>query len=510
MPTTDQKKLLEMLDRRHPDYDRMKTQWDFLELCYEGGRDWFSRYIFRYLKEGDREYEDRVKRAYRFNHTRAVVNLVTEYIFRSRIERNRDDAEESLTRFWDNATLGGLDIGQFMSLVSNKASIYGVVWVFVDTNRPREVRSIRDERESGARTYAYLVKPQNIVDVGFADDGSINWVIVREFWRRDDNPVDAESVERERYRVWMRDRWYLYEIEDGDHANRKAVLVEQGPNSIGVIPGFPVFHLVGEYRYVAPGLVDDIAYLDRAVANYLSNLDAIIQDQTFSQLAIPAQGLSPGDDKDSYNQIVDMGTKRIFVYNGEGGVRPEFLSPDPKQANVILGVINKIINEIYHSVGLAGERTKEDNALGIDNSSGVAKAYDFERVNALLVNKAHSLKNAENRLVQLVRLWNGSANTDELVQYPETFDVRSLYDEFAIAEKLSLVMAPPAVRREQMKQIIDKLFPSLKKDLIRTLKSETDDWLDDEAVELPAPPASGGAPNAGRENRQGQVTADTE
>jgi hypothetical protein len=47
-------------------------------------------------------------------------------------------------------------------------------------------------------------------------------------------------------------------------------------------------------------------------------------------------------------------------------------------------VISKIINEIYHSVGLAGERTKEDNSQGIDNSSGVAKAYDFERVNALL------------------------------------------------------------------------------------------------------------------------------
>ena len=48
-----------------------------------------------------------------------------------------------------------------------------------------------------------------------------------------------------------------------------------------------------ESPYFSPSLIDDIAYLDRAVANYLSNLDAIIQDQTFSQLAIPVQSLLP-------------------------------------------------------------------------------------------------------------------------------------------------------------------------------------------------------------------------
>jgi hypothetical protein len=51
-------------------------------------------------------------------------------------------------------------------------------------------------------------------------------------------------------------------------------------------------------------------------------------------------------------------------------------------------MVNKIIGEIYHSVGMAGERTKQDNAMGIDNSSGVAKAYDFERMNAMLATKA--------------------------------------------------------------------------------------------------------------------------
>ncbi|MBO6507499.1 MAG: hypothetical protein JJ979_03270, partial [Roseibium sp.] len=265
---------------------------------------------------------------------------------------------------------------------------------------------------------------------------------------------------------------------------------------------------IGDYRYSSPSLINDIAYLDRAVANYLSNLDAIIQDQTFSQLAMPAQGLLPGET--AYDQMKEMGTKRIFIYDGSGSGKPEYLSPDPKQAGVIIEVINKIVSEIYHTIGMAGERTKQDNAVGIDNSSGVAKAYDFERVNSLLASKAASLENAENSLVELVCLWSGEeVPKDELVKYPENFDVRSLADEFAIAEQLALIDAPDGVRREQMKQVIDKLFPRLKKELREEMEKQLEDWPPEPPEGMGIGDTSGGTPDANLDTRQGQVTANT-
>ncbi|MCF6933136.1 hypothetical protein L4L51_29350, partial [Klebsiella pneumoniae] len=112
----------------------------------------------------------------------------------------------------------------------------------------------------------------------------------------------------------------------------------------------------------------------------------IIQDQTFSQLAIPVQSLLPGDE--NHKKVLEFGTKRVFTYDGENGAQPFYLSPDPKQASMIISTVQQIINEIYHSVGVAGERTKQDNAKGIDNSSGAAKLYDFQRVNSLLINKS--------------------------------------------------------------------------------------------------------------------------
>jgi hypothetical protein len=516
--TSNQGRLLKALRRRHPDYAEKLLHWEFLDATYKGGRDWFVHNIFRYMKEGDQEFKDRLARAYRFNHTREIVDLVQKYIFKSPPQRNIDDASKEIQDFWKDCTLSGLDIDQFMKLVSTASSIDGRIWVFTDTTKTEGAISVADAKKQGAKVYAYIVRARNILDMGFDDDtNELRWILVREFYRDDDDPIDATGAVEERYRLWTQNEWALFRIAQKKPTpdqppaqpdtfaviaptslnptttlasyvtsdvqsysdNVEVQVIDRGEVSIGRVPCFSVDNVISEHKYSAPALIEDIAYLDRAVANYLSNLDAIIQDQTFSQLAMPAQGVLPGDEK--YDQLREMGTKRIFLFDGEGGTKPEYLSPDPKQAGVITDVVNKIIHEIYHTVGMAGERTKQDNAAGIDNSSGVAKAYDFERLNSLLTTKSSSLQNAENRLVEFVELWNKSKPpTDGLVKYADTFDVRSLFDEFTVAERLALVGAPDMIRRKQMMQVKQKLFP---------VQSEKDSKaMDDELESWPPPP----------------------
>jgi hypothetical protein len=537
----DQDALKAFLARRHPDFDRLICHWDFLEETYSGGRDWFAKHLFKYIKEGDEEFKNRKQRAYRFNHTREIVDLIQKYIFKSAIARNDDDAPEEIKTFWKNVTRNGLDIDQFARVLCNETSKFGRVWVFVDTNKTMNIQTKADEKEAGAGVYAYIVGPQDILDVGIAEDGSINWVLVRETARDDEDPIRSSGEVYNRFRLWMKDAWYLFKFEkksdnkapagivtanlasviDTKYDDVEVVLVDANVNPIGEVPGFPVDHIIGDYLYSSPALINDIAYLDRAIANYLSNLDAIIQDQTFSQLAMPAQGSLPGEEK--YNQLIEMGTKRIFTYDGEGGAKPEFISPDPKQAGVIIEVINKIINEIYHSVGMAGERTKQDNSVGIDNSSGVAKAYDFDRLNSLLTMKSQALENAENKLTALVCKWYSiAAPTEELTQYADTFDVRSLYDEFTVAERLQLVVAPDMIRQEQMKQVITKLFPAIKIALREKMLADLSNWTPVEdakqekadalAAKVSAKDATSGnsaKKNPSTQSRQGQVTSKT-
>jgi hypothetical protein len=475
--TDDQKKLRHLFERRHPEYKENLKHWQFLDATYEGGREWFKDgNIFRYVKEGDGEYSDRLERCYRFNHSREVVDLLNKYLFKQNITRNEADAPESVKAFWEKSTRAGLKIRDFSRQAGKKASIYGRIGIVVDNNaKVDEVVSKEDEKKAGVRTYAYIVGPTQLLDYSWDEDGNLAWITIAEVARDDADPMNSSGAEVAQVRLWTKNEWRLFEERPAGRGKTKIVEVGNGVHGLGQVPVILHDNIITDEEYCAPALIDDIAYLDRAVANYLSNLDAIIQDQTYSQLAMPAQNVLPGDD--NYNTLKEMGTKRIFLYDGEGGAAPMYLSPDPKQAQMILAVINKIINEIYHTVGLAGERTKQDNALGIDNSSGVAKAYDFERVNALLQAKADSLEVLENRVVALVALWNGEKDIEsDLVSYPDNFDTRGLYDEFDLAARLMLIDAPQSVRQEQMKTVIDKLFPQLAKELKDKMLAELKDW----------------------------------
>jgi len=476
----DQEKLRKLIEKRHPEYVDLLPHWRFLESCYKGGRAWFKDNIFRYIKEGETEYGDRIDRAYRFNHSREVVDLVDKYLFKAPIIRNTGDASDEVILFWDKATKSGLTIDQFMKQLSRKTSIFGSAWVIVDNTfvvKEEGVISVADIKDSGGQIFSYLVTPDRALDFAYDEDGELLWLLVYEEVRDSQDPFESSGEMIDRYRLWTKMGWYLFSTSKSQTIGGDIVvnIEDSGEHGLGIVPGFRVDNYITDELWAAPSLIGDIAYLDRAVANYLSNLDVIIQDQTFSQLIMPAQGLMPGDD--DYKKLIEMGTKRIFLYDGERGGEPKYIGPDPKQANVIVGVISKIINEIYHTVGMAGERTKQDNAVGIDNSSGVAKAFDFERVNSLLTSKAASLENAERKLVKLVNLWAGNKSFDDtLVQYARSFDVRSLFDEFDIAARLSLMEAPDSVRREQMDIMIDKLFPMLGSDVKNKMRAELKSW----------------------------------
>lgn len=465
--------LLRLVKRRHPDYNHHMKHWSFVEDCYEGGRGWFNHNIFRYIKEGDKEYADRLSRAYRFNHTKEVVDLVNKYLFKPTVARNEKDAPEAVKVFWKKATRNGLSIKDLARQVGRLTSIKGRIGIVIDTNHRGGILSRAEQQASGVRIYAYTVGPEQLLDYGYDDEGNLDWVLIQEAYRDDADPFTSTGEVSDRYRLWTKTDWKLYEIKE-ENKVEKVVQIAAGEHGLGIVPVVLADHIISDEPYCSPSMIDDIAYLDRAVANYLSNLDAIIQDQTFSQLAMPAQGVLPGED--AYTKLLDMGTKRVFLYDGESNSAPFYLSPDVKQAELILAVINKIINEIYHTVGLAGERTKDDNAQGIDNSSGVAKLVDFERVNALLTSKADSLELVENRITQIVAAWAGETVKEDLVSYPDSFDTRGLYDEFDISTRLMLVDAPKGVRQEQMKMVLDKLFPQLAADLRKKMEAELKDW----------------------------------
>lgn len=96
---SDPARLRTLIERRHPKYEALVAHWNFMEETYNGGRKWFSSNIFRYIKEGDKEFKNRIERAYRFNHTREVVDLINKYLFKQAITRNDKDAPQCVIDF---------------------------------------------------------------------------------------------------------------------------------------------------------------------------------------------------------------------------------------------------------------------------------------------------------------------------------------------------------------------------------------------------------------------------
>ena len=107
---------------------------------------------------------------------------------------------------------------------------------------------------------------------------------------------------------------------------------------------------------------------------------------------------------------------------------------------------------------------------------------------------------------------------DELVTYPQTFDVRNLADEMDNAQRMSVINAPKALRRKQMKRVANKMFPQADAAEIKEIEDDIDnDWL--ETPELDVAGAIGEQPTLGKgrvpgkgnsqgENNKGSVKAD--
>jgi hypothetical protein len=267
-PDARQKQLKKFLDRRHPLYEEMESQWNFYDDTYDGGRQWFDTNIHRYLKEGDKEYADRIKRAYRFNHTREVVDLVDKYIFKMQIHRALADAPDSIKAFWKQATLKKQAIREFMKSVSKKSSIFGRIYVVVDSTNTadKEVTTKADEKNADVRTYAYTVDPRNMLDMSYDELGELNWCLIHEITRDDDDPVESSGKLESRYRLWTREFSQVFEVEK---QGNKTIVHEQEkvPHTLGLVPVFAADNTVNDDKYTSPSMICDVAYLDRAVAN---------------------------------------------------------------------------------------------------------------------------------------------------------------------------------------------------------------------------------------------------
>jgi hypothetical protein len=453
-----------LLTRVHPKHAEYSLSWVFFLESYLGGPSYLSKHLFQYFKEGDEEFAARKDRAYRENHTKRVVDLVNSYLFKQEAGRSSDNA--LVKKFWENFDGRGGKVGRFMKKASVFASIMGRVYIVCDKRglpEERQTGTQLDNLQSEAQPYCYLVYPQDLLDVGLDDQGRMRWAVIREYKRDDDDPFHSTGDVQPNYRFWTRDEWTLYD-ESGQE-------IGGGHHGLGMVP---IVTLDSEEQddYTGQSLVGDVAYLDRAIMNNWSRLDVVVNDQTFSQLIFPVEGL-PADimeDKELREKFLTLATNRVILYSAQAQAAPSFISPDASQATFILEMIQTQVKQLYASMGLQGETGVE-----VKTQSGVSKGYDFEKLNKLLANKADNLEQAEDKILDIFRGWMGGINAEAKVEYPDEFDVKSLSDEITMAQELTLMGISETFTKELHKSIAAKVLNKTDQPTMQKINQEIDD-----------------------------------
>jgi hypothetical protein len=452
-----------------------------------------DRNLFKYFKEGAEEYRDRLLRSHRNNYCKKVVDQIRAFVGRKPPLRQESKASEALRRFWDNADGKGRNIDRHMMIQLQWAMVFGQVWALVD--KPSEfVESMDEEMEIGL-PFVRLYFPFDVLDGGLDEMGNLKWLLVRDLIRDDDDPMSA-SPSVPHYTLWDRAGWRVFiRNTAGSKEDQKArPFIELpelgGTHDLGIVPFRALKFTESDDAFVTPGLLDDIAHLDRDIFNKQSQLDTIIYDQTFSQLAMPADAVilnsverAEGSENSAAietsrettrQRIIEMGTKRVFLFNGNTQHPPRYLSPDASQAQTIRSTIKDNIDEIYRLAGLLGEVGRE-----VKTQSGVSKAYDFDRLNKALTFAAQELEQMEQWIAQVVELWMATGEPqpiDEgLVGYPRDFDIMGLLEELDIAVRTDEYdLHSPSAEGELRKRLIKRLFPALPETALKAMMGEVD------------------------------------
>lgn len=456
MAETDQ--LTQAVLRKHPQYQRMERIYRFFEESYKGGSEYVgAKNLFKHTFEDQEGFTERKERAYYYNYCAPIVNAYNSFIYRQKIQRDygalADD--ELFQLFLDDADKQGNSYDEMVRNSSNWASVTGIRYWLID--KPEEKADTKkDEIENELYPYIVHLSPLDVLDWGLDKYGRLLWVKVRE-GTGDSEDFKAETEEVERYRVWYRDRWELYEIHK-EANERKAVLKDEGEHPVGEVPIVQVVHF-SEQPMTGGSLLNDIAYVNRAIYNWCSLLDEILYRQTFSQLVMPEDPKNPISSQ-------ALGTARGLGFPPDARHAPHFISPDASQAEVLMDQIERAVEEIYRLATLSGGSGVEKDA------SGVSKAYDFTITNNTLSSKAINMADAETRALKIWAKWQGVDDPGISIEYPREFDVIALSEEIENLIKIQTLNISKKFESIIKNRIVGRMAPRLSEEDRKQIEAE--------------------------------------
>lgn len=449
-------------------------------------------YLDRHDKEDDQKFNRRKNVANYSNYVRAITNLKISYIERKPNKRN--GLPDELSK-WIEETGYDKEMRRRMLV----AAVLG--WFPMLVDMPTKPLNAMTAAQAGKlEPYCVLNLPVHLLDYELDDNAEFVWAKVKSSFV-EKTTWDAAAVEVERYTIWTRTDFTVWERRGG--SGEASVVKETTPHKFGQVPIVPWRADISVVDDVKADSVNaDLVEKVRRLFNLESELDEHIRSQVFALLIWP--GSAPAG-----NEGATGGTQNGLLIGADQKNLPMYLAPPPSVSATLEARVEKTIMEIYRIGGVEYER-----ASGV-KSSAQSKENEFSKTNAQIASIAKAMADADRRTLILVGRAKGISD-DKLKQIEvvphESYADESLGDELEQAiQALTISLLGKLAKVEILKRLAQKLLPGMSADTWKTIQAEIEEAVEQEATdaellkEQMAEGGDGGGGSPGPGGRGGQT-----
>lgn len=427
--------------RKHTFYDDNIGYWERVRDAYSGGTEYINRALIRHSAESEVEFAERLQRAYYFNYPRRIANLITQYCLAT--SPVREGAPQEIK---DDFTIEKINVDEMMRQVATSLNLYGMVWFFVSMPYFEGELTLERKQKQHIRPYAAALKPYDVTDWSYDECGDLNWAIIRTCKRYDSDPFQP-AVIAERYILYAKDFIRIYE-KGGD------VPILEYPNPLGIVPMFRIQEIDG-YAMDSRHYFEEIVRISDAIMNNESEAQMNLVKQMFGMLVVSETYARNAAKEDGKTANTISRSAAIVESVEEKGIT-RYISPAGVETAAIRAENKDLKQEMYDIVGMAL------NSISHAQQTAESKSWDFHSVSRFLANRADLLEQAENKIWQLMRLFDPSI-PEVSAAYSRKFEVEDLEAQIkALLDLDNISSAPLSFKKQVCKtalNIVDRISP---------------------------------------------------
>jgi len=442
--------------------------WERGSLASGRGR---QTYLTPFRRESPESFTARADRSPYTNHVGPVVDTYHGHFVRRAPKRST--TSPLVSAWWADVDGQGHDIGEWVSGVALRAQLYGWCPVLIDRPIPGD-----------PHTVATALDPSEVRDWQYGPDGSLDWVrLVSEWSER--SAVTGEIERVIEASVWTRTEWARVRLCEEPVTGWSVDVREGDLHSLGRVP-LEVLRwqdAIAARTLYGLSQVQGVVPLALALFANESELTDHLANANFALLAVQS------DDPAALENLA-IGTNNGLRYSTMEA-QPGFISPGSDVAMQYALRGEQLTEALYAAAKLERPRA---SATGGDAASGIARAYDFSKTDAVLQTFARQMARFEYGCVAIVAAWaaNGDAAKVAAVVASTTIVYPTRYDAAGIQSDLGALFAamsadvrpqlPPSVIREARLGVARGLFPEASSEIEAAYTAEIATMFDREVA----------------------------